>query len=232
MTDAFPKITFGISTSVLFDMREANAIYENEGKDAYERYMLENSDDPLPLGPYFETIKDDFKDSKHNEIVICSRNSPLTARRALLSLVKAGITPERMYFTNGKSPVPYMQAHGITRYMTTDKLDAQEALKLGIFATYHELGDSEGSKPTEEAKASKVTETSNVTPIKTGKGKLKLKPAFDGGRVTEHVLDLDGVVFSPESEQFFRTHGLTAYFEHEKALQKTPITQGPAFPVS
>lgn len=85
MADEVKKIVYGVSTSVVFDMSEADRIFK-QSKEAYIEYMIEHADDPLPLGVGFEHIQAAAMLPEHIDIVIMSRNSPLTARRALKTL--------------------------------------------------------------------------------------------------------------------------------------------------
>ena len=43
------------------------------------------------------------------------------------------------------------------------------------------------------------------------------------------VFDIDGVLFSKHSHEFFKKHGLQAFYEHELAHQDIPLEKGPLF---
>ena len=225
------KLIYGISTSVLFDMGELDRIYREEGRKAYIDHMLKHADDPLPLGPGFDHIRYAFESPEFVETVIASRNSPLTAHRSLITLLDQGITPGRMFFTAGKSPVPFLKAYGIDDFSTTNKGDAQAASSLGVLSTFYDLqnGGVVSNPPPEAEKDTKK----GADVIDLGGRKQKkaasLKEIWSGKPKAHHVFDLDGVIFGPESEEFFQAHGLEAYQNFERALQNQPMSQGPAF---
>lgn len=224
------KITEGVSTSVFFDMSEEDAIHREQGTPAYVKYMLERADEPLKLGRAFNDLSYAFNDPEHFDIVVCSRNSPLTARRALLTFQKEGITPVRMFFTNGKPIVPYLKAYDIDHFRSTNQNDVKAANALRILSGYYkpELIDSSGNaiKVSVPEHGKKVVSLLGQVPVNE-----PLKEVF-GGKVSKHIVfDLDGVVFGPESEEYFQRNGLELYMEWEKSLKEKPMSKGPAYNV-
>lgn len=227
-----PRLVKGISTSVLFDMSEPNHVFETGGPEAYLKYMAKHAEEPLPLGPYFDQLKSAFNaNSNLMEMVICSRNSPVAARRAILTLANHGITPERMMFTSGKSPVPFLKAYGISQFHTTNYTDAVEATQAGVYSTHHDLVKKNDPK---------------VIPLngreKHALAQVETTPTFDVSKlyndkaIWEYVCDLDGVLFDQESENLFQeevkkngfAQGLENYRKYQKKMRKVPMPEGPA----
>lgn len=228
--DQSQKIINGVSTSVLFDMSEPDRIYREGGEEAYMRYMLKNADEPLPLSERFEHLRPALEASDHTETIIISRNSPLTSRRAIRTLLEEGVAPEKMVFTSGRSPVPFLKAYGIDHFRTTNYNDAVQAYKAErVFSTYYDVqSDQEINNPQREEDA-EVKASGDVVALPSREPKkANLKPVYDKETVSDYIFDLDGVVLGPESEKFFQAHGLEAYMNYQKAMGHVPSSEGPA----
>jgi 5'-nucleotidase len=215
------KIIQAVSTSVLFDMREPDRIFRERGNDAYIKYMLETAEEPLPLSHGFDTLKGLLQGDEHMDFIICSRNSPITSRRALYTLGQEGITPEGVFFTSGRSPVPFLHAYGVHQFKTTNKDDAYAARENGIMSSYYDPEQNEDIVSPESK--------TNVVPMPRRRKNPQLKPVFLGQTKAHYVFDLDGVVFDDESERFFREHGLESYRNFEAKLMKHPMNKGIAY---
>ncbi len=226
MNDEQQKITHAVSTSVLFDMSEADGIYKSKGPEAYIQHMIERQDEPLKPGPAFETFRGYLDNPEIFEVILASRNSPITARPAILSLRNEGLTLEKMFFTSGRSPVPYLPAYGLSAdsgsfYHTANQQDSEDAARLGILSPYHWPNNTAPvvtKSPTDD----------NVVSLKKDK-KSSVRPVFDGKRTHDVVFDLDCVVFDSLSDDFYRQHGLVAYRQMEHSQYGVPIGKGPAY---
>lgn len=247
--DPYEKMIKGISTSVLFDMSEPDRIFREDGKDAYITYMKEHADEPLPLGRGFKHLRQAFENPQFEEVVLCSKNSPITARRAIITMQNEGITPGRMFFTNGQSPAPFLEAYGIKHFYTTSLNDAAAGNRAGVFSTYYDLAknrtinnpDIKGEQ--KKQRGAKIvplytSEEKTAPPEETTEGQViqlerklppNVRPVFNGSVIGHHVFDLDGVVFDSTSEGFFQKHGLQAYDSYEKSLRNVPMDNGPAY---
>ena len=249
------KMIKGISTSVLFDMSEPDKIFRQEGKEAYIAYMKKHADSPLPLGRGFKHLRQAFENPGFEEVVLCSRNSPITARRAIITMQNEGITPGRMFFTNGQSPVPFLEAYGIKHFYTASLEDAAAGNKAGVFSTYYDLEknrtvnnpDMGIERQQDKERGAKIvplyTSEEVIEPVDNGttgsvvnlRGRAVLpphvRPVFNGSVIGHHVFDLDGVVFDSTSEDFYQKHGLDAYDAYERQLRNVPMNHGPAYPL-
>lgn len=248
--DEHGKMIKGISTSVLFDMSEPDRIFREQGKDAYIAHMRDHADKPLPLGHGFKHLKQAFKNPEFEEVVLCSKNSPITARRAIITMQKEGITPGRMFFTNGQSPVPFLEAYGIKHFYTASLKDAVAGNKAGVFSTYYDLEKNKTINNPEMGGKRKKPETGNIVALHRSEDETqraqtdtdranivsmrsKLPPnirqVFNGKVIGHHVFDLDGVVFDSTSEEFYQKHGLQEYDAYERSLHSVPMNHGPAY---
>ncbi|MGH1378721.1 MAG: 5'-nucleotidase [Alphaproteobacteria bacterium] len=226
------KMIKGISTSVLFDMSEPDRIFKEKGKEAYIAHMKEHADKPLPLGRGFKHLKKAFENPGFEEVVLCSKNSPITARRAIITMQNEGITPGRMFFTNGQSPAPFLEAYGIKHFYTANRKDAIDGNKAGVFSTYYDLAkNTKTNNPSEEiVPKTEVSDDNKIVKMRQlPEGIPELRTIFNGKMIGHHVYDLDGVVFDSESEDFFQDHNLEAYDDYEKKLRDVPMNAGPAY---
>ena len=56
-TDLSKSLVIGISSRALFDLKEANAIFEAEGIDAYAEYQHKHEDEILQPGTAFRLVQ-------------------------------------------------------------------------------------------------------------------------------------------------------------------------------
>ncbi len=91
-TDLSQVLVVGVSSRALFDLEEANRIYESDGLAAYIRYQMDRADDVLLPGAGFPLIQAILHLNKQMagkrvaEVVITSRNSPQTSLRMFNSI--------------------------------------------------------------------------------------------------------------------------------------------------
>jgi 5'-nucleotidase len=226
------KIVQGISTSLLFDMREANAVYQLQGEAAYTRYMMDRADEPLPLGRHFDDLRHAFDAPEDMEVIILSRNSSLTARRAVLTMMDQGITPTQMLFTNGGSPCLYLRAYGVDVFKTSNAEDAKIAQAMGVFAPL-QAGITQPFSNAVKLEAAKGVQ---LLPADTA-SMADLREMYEPGIKFHTVFDLDGVVFDQTSERFFqqclqkgdREQAVLEYRRYEAERMNAALSQGPAF---
>lgn len=223
MTD---KLVYGVSTSVLFDMSEANAVFMAHGVDGYKKYMLDHLDEPLKKGKGFSFFESVQKDP-NAEIVLCSQNSSLTGLRAMRTLKGSGLLPTRSCFTNGASPVPYLKAYGVDILLTSEGRLANEAHIQNIPSSVHPLALTEANM--EELKRRYASPKPRLQIV--GDNVTDLKSKFAQTTQTHFIFDMDCVLFDGESEQFYRDHGLSAYKNYEASMSDKPLAKGIYYPV-
>ena len=81
--DLSNPVVIGISSRALFNLKQENKIYEDEGVEAYEAYQVQHENDILPKGPAFQLVKAFLNLNKRSqerlvEVIIMSRNNPNT----------------------------------------------------------------------------------------------------------------------------------------------------------
>src|SRR5690606_29097105 len=191
----------GISSRALFDLREANAIYERDGLEAYSKYQLDNENVPLKPGIGFSLIQAILKlneltpGKRKTEVIIMSRNNADTSLRIFKSIEHYNLDISRAALTSGNSIVPYLEAFSVDLFLSADESDVQAAINAGFAA-----GLIYGTQYTFENRFTN-----------------QIRIAFDG----------DAVLFSEESEEIYQTKGLDAFLEHEKINANKPLPEGP-----
>jgi len=130
------KLVVAISSRALFNFEEENAIFESGDPRAYMRLQLERLDQPAGPGIAFSLIKKllAFNDSttQRVEVVILSRNDPVSGMRIFRSGLANQIKLERGVFTQGRSPFRYLRPLGAHLFLSANAEDVREALAAGF----------------------------------------------------------------------------------------------------
>ncbi len=71
-------------------------------------------------------------EARRVEVVMLSRNDPVSALRIFHSAQNAGLPLERGVFTQGRDPFKYLRPLGAHLFLSANELDVNEALKLGF----------------------------------------------------------------------------------------------------
>ena len=225
-----PRV-LGVTTSVLFDMSEPDALWraEQNGDKApgtYAAYMRDNIDYSLKPGPVFDFIAA-WSQRPDHKIVLMSRNSMITGVRAMSSLLEVGVMPDQFVFTNGRSALPYIPYYQPNKFLTTDKNDAQ-----AIQARYRVASASFDHKNTDAVVD--FVKDEKVTPLYKGPQLVRHKPiqptfekSADIPDKISIIYDADGVVFDRSSEDVYQQHGLEAFRDHERQNINIPMQRGP-----
>lgn len=130
------KLVVGVSTTALFNLEKEDKIYQNEGIDAYKKYQESNKTKPLEKGlafPFirrFLNINTVYLDQKPVEVVLLSRNSPESGLRIFNSIKEYGLDISRAAFTAGKNPYQYIPAFNVSLFLSTNRNDVDDAIKL------------------------------------------------------------------------------------------------------
>ncbi len=193
------RLVVGIASRALFDLREEDRVYREQGLEAYRRLQLENEDRVLRPGAGFELVKALLRlnrdgDGRRAEVVIMSRNSTETSLRIFNSIDHYGLDIERAVLSGGAPLAPYLRAFRVDLFLSQHEEDVGAALAAGIGAAI--LYDRE-HQPHDEI------------------GQIRV--AFDG----------DATLFSDESEKIFQAAGLEAFARHEAENARKPLAEGP-----
>ena len=133
------KLVVAISSRALFDFEEENQVFEHgDGphKDrAYMKLQLEKLDVPAKPGVAFSMVKKllAFNDAKAQrvEVVILSRNDPVSGLRVFRSIKSDDLKIERGVFTRGREPYKYLTPLQANLFLSANPDDVRAALKMG-----------------------------------------------------------------------------------------------------
>lgn len=205
--DLSRTLVIGITSSALFDMTEADRIFQEQGLEAYTTHQLENAEAPLAPGTGMPLIRAVLKlnqgaagnpgATRRAEVVVASKNSPATSERLYNSITHHGLKDIQRSFLSGGAPIaPYLEAFSVDLFLSTSMNDVENALEAGIPAALV-----------------------YAVPENLEDDIAQIRIAFDG----------DAVLFSGESEAIFQQHGLDRFVEHETTNANVPLPKGPFY---
>ena len=130
------KLVVAISSRALFNFEEENRIFESGDPQAYMTLQLDRLDLPARPGIAFSLIKKllAFNDASTQrvEVVILSRNDPVSGMRIFRSGHANEIKLERGVFTQGRSPFRYLRPLRAHLFLSANAHDVREALAAGF----------------------------------------------------------------------------------------------------
>ena len=130
------KLVVAISSRALFDFEEENRVFETRDDRAYMQLQLERLDVPARPGVAFSLVRKllDFNstDSQPVEVVILSRNDPVSGMRVFRSAQHYGLPIERGSFTRGQSPWRYLRPLKANLFLSAHLPDVRAALDAGV----------------------------------------------------------------------------------------------------
>ncbi len=127
------KLVIAISSRALFDFEEAHQVFAEEGADAYQQHQLSRLDEPAVPGVAFPMVQKLLRlnaDGKHRiEVVVLSRNDPVSGLRVFRSAEAYGLQISRGAFTQGDSPWPYLKPFRANLFLSAEPSDVRQALQ-------------------------------------------------------------------------------------------------------
>ena len=130
------KLVVAISSRALFNFEEENAIFESGDPQAYMQLQLQRLDLPARPGIAFSLIQKllAFNDTtaQRVEVVILSRNDPVSGMRIFRSGHANRIKLERGVFTQGRAPFRYLRPLRAHLFLSANADDVREALAAGF----------------------------------------------------------------------------------------------------
>jgi len=138
MTVAAPsdQLIVAISSRALFDFEEENAVFESADDAAYMRLQYDRLDQPAKPGVAFRLVKKllafNADAVKRVEVVILSRNDPVSGLRVFRSVKGAELGIERGVFTRGRAPYSYLQPLKANLFLSANGDDVRAALNAGF----------------------------------------------------------------------------------------------------
>jgi 5'-nucleotidase len=154
------KLVVAISSRALFDFEEENQVFEQGDDRAYMALQLERLDIPAKPGVAFSLVKKllTFNQSgaavasaQPVEVVILSRNDPVSGLRVMKSAAHYALPIIRCSFTRGESPWRYLKPLHANLFLSTHLSDVRAALDAGVPAAqvYPHSAHASEAHPTE-----------------------------------------------------------------------------------
>jgi 5'-nucleotidase len=126
------KLVVAISSRALFDFEEENRIFDDQGERAYIDLQYSRMNVPAKEGVAFRLVKKllafNSGEAQLVEVVILSKNDPVSGLRIFRSAERAGLKLERGVFTRGRSPYRYLDALKANLFLSANEQDVMGAL--------------------------------------------------------------------------------------------------------
>jgi 5'-nucleotidase len=133
MTD---KLIVALSSRALFDFEEENQVFENQDDRAYMAMQLDRYDVPARPGVAYPLVKKllalNTEARQRVDIVILSRNDPVSGLRVFHSAEAAGLTLGRGVFTRGREPYRFLEPLGAHLFLSANAEDVRAAIDAGF----------------------------------------------------------------------------------------------------
>jgi len=127
------KLVVAISSRALFDFEEENRVFENDGEGAYIALQYGRLDVPARQGVAFPLVKKllafNTPSSQRVEVVVLSKNDPVSGLRVFRSAKLAGLQIERGVFTRGRTPYRYLEPLRANLFLSANESDVLSALE-------------------------------------------------------------------------------------------------------
>jgi len=120
----------------LFDFEEENLVFEQGDDRAYMQLQLGRLEEPAKPGVAFSLVRKllAFNDANAQrvEVVILSRNDPVSGMRVFRSAQHYGLPIQRGSFTRGQPPWRYLKPLNANLFLSTHLSDVRAALGAGV----------------------------------------------------------------------------------------------------
>ena len=135
------KLVVAISSRALFDFEEENEVFEQGDDRAYMALQLQRLDIPAKPGVAFSLVQkllafnpapDQPQAAKPVEVVVLSRNDPVSGMRVFRSAQHYGLAIERGSFTRGEAPWRYLKPLRANLFLSAHLSDVRAALAAGV----------------------------------------------------------------------------------------------------
>ena len=130
------QLVVAISSRALFDFEEENQVFEAEDDRAYMQLQLERLERAARPGVAFSLVNKllafNTPQRPRVEVVILSRNDPVSGMRVFRSARHYGLPIQRGVFTRGESPWRYLRPLAANLFLSTNEADVRSALAAGV----------------------------------------------------------------------------------------------------
>jgi 5'-nucleotidase len=135
-----PPLVVAMSSRALFDFEAENQVFEAHDDHAYMQLQLAQLDVPAQPGVAFGLARKLLAfnagaapgAAPRVEVVILSRNDPVSGLRVFRSCRHDGLAVERGVFTRGAPPWRYLQPLGAQLFLSANEADVRAALAAGV----------------------------------------------------------------------------------------------------
>jgi 5'-nucleotidase len=132
------RLVVAISSRALFDFEAENEVFEAGDDRAYMALQQQRLDEPAPRGVAFSLVEKllafNAGGTPQVEVVVLSRNDPISGMRVFRSARHYGLSIERGVFTRGASPWRYLQPLSAQLFLSANEADVRQALQAGVAA--------------------------------------------------------------------------------------------------
>ena len=130
------QLVVALSSRALFDFEEENRVFEEQNDDAYMQLQLERLEQGAKPGVAFPLVKKllafNAEGTHRVEVVILSRNDPVSGLRVFRSAEESGLKLGRGVFTRGRSPYRFLNPLGAHLFLSANADDVRAALQAGF----------------------------------------------------------------------------------------------------
>ena len=134
------KLVVAISSRAVFDFEEENQVFERDDDAAYMALQRDRLEDPASPGVACALVRkllafdapDAPEAERRVEVVVVSRNDPVSGLRVFRSARHAGLRLERGVFTRGRTPWPYLAPLKANLFLSANGDDVRAALDAGF----------------------------------------------------------------------------------------------------
>ncbi|MGM9513586.1 5'-nucleotidase [Roseateles sp. DB2] len=132
------KLVIAISSRALFDFEEENEVFEAGDDRAYMALQQQRLDLPATPGVAYSLVRKllgfNTAELQRVEVVVLSRNDPISGMRVFRSAHHLGLPILRGVFTRGQSPWRYLRPLNAQLFLSTNEEDVRQALAAGVAA--------------------------------------------------------------------------------------------------
>jgi 5'-nucleotidase len=127
------KLVVAISSRALFDFEDENRVFDRDGEGAYIALQFARLDVAARPGVAFPLVKKLLAfGSSRVEVVVLSKNDPVSGLRVFRSAKQAGLAIERGVFTRGRNPYHYLDSLKANLFLSANEQDVIGALAAKV----------------------------------------------------------------------------------------------------
>ncbi len=234
------QLVVAISSRALFDFEEENKVFEEGDDRAYMNLQLERLERAAKPGVAHSLVKKLLAFNGGNaavkrvEVVILSRNDPVSGLRVFNSAQASKLVIERGVFTKGREPYKYLKPLRANLFLSANPGDVRAALNAGFAAATVHTGSvrAGGSYPNEvriafdgdavlfSDEAEQVYQRGGLQAFHTHEKRRASKPLPDGP-FKPLLVALNGLQQAAQPNMRIRTALVTARSApaHERAIR-------------